>query len=172
MKLKDGITKAYETHWSMINTFSVNFNFGRNLNMQRLLKTKFDDSLNLHIVSLSTPDFQNTPIETFVGNRWRIHNGRDELYKFSITFRDKDQMWIYKSFYNLYRETKEQYFDNCSFNVTIYKDADYYSESDKKFMELNGTIIESLSNLQFSNDTQNQIAEFTVNFKCISPNIY
>ena len=172
MKLKDGITKAYETHWSMINTFTVNFNFGRNLNMQRLLKTKFDDSLNLHIVSLSTPDFQNTPIETFVGNRWRIHNGRDELYKFSITFRDKDQMRIYKSFYDLYRETKEQYFDNCSFSVIIYKDADYYNERDKKFMELNGTIIESVSQLQFSNDTQNQVAEFTVNFKCVSPNIF
>lgn len=172
MKLKDGIIKAYETHWSMINTFTVNFNFGRNLNMQRLLKTKFDDSLNLHIVSLTTPDFQNTPIETFIGNRWRIQNGRDELYKFSITFRDKDQLRIYKSFYNLYRETKEQYFDNCSFSVIIYKDADYYNESDKKFMELNGTIIESVSQLQFSNDTQNQIAEFTVNFKCVSPNIF
>ena len=172
MKLKDGITKAYETHWSMINTFTVNFNFGKNMNMQRLLKTKFDDSLNLHIVSLTTPDFQNTPIETFIGNRWRIQNGRDELYKFGITFRDKDQMRIYKSFYNLYKETKEQYFDNCCFSVTIYKDADYYSENDRKFMELNGTIIESVSQLQFSNDTQNQIAEFTVNFKCVSPNIY
>lgn len=172
MKLKDGITKAYETHWSMINTFTVSFNFGRNLNMQSLLKTKFDDSLNLHIVSLTTPDFQNTPIETFIGNRWRIQNGRDELYKFSITFRDKDQMRIYKSFHNLYKETKEQYFDNCSFSVIIYKDADYYNENDRKFMELNGTIIESVSQLQFSNDTQNQIAEFTVNFKCVSPNIF
>ena len=172
MKLKDGITKAYETHWSMINTFTVNFNFGRNLNMSKLLKTKFDDSINLNIIEVTTPDFQNTAIETYIGNKWRIQNGRDELYKFSIRFRDKDQMRLYKSFHNLYKETKEQYFDNCSFNVTIYKDADYYSESDKKFMDLNGTIIESLSNLQFSNDTQNQIAEFTVNFKCISPNIY
>ena len=121
---------------------------------------------------MTTPDFQNTPIESFVGNKWRIQNGRDELYKFSITFRDKDQMSIYKSFYNLYRETKEQYFDNCSFSIIIYKDADYYYEKDRKFMLLNGTIVESVSQLQFSNDTQNQIAEFTVNFKCVSPNIF
>lgn len=170
MKLKDGIVKAYETHWSMINTFTVNFNFS--WLMEKQLQLPFDDSLNLHIVSLDTPSFQNTPIETFIGNRWRIQNGRDELYKFSITFRDKDQMKIYKSFYNLYKETKEQYFDNCSFSVIIYKDADYYNESDKKFMELNGTIIESVSQLQFSNDTQNQIAEFTVTFKCVAPNIF
>lgn len=172
MNLKDGIAKAYETHWSMINTFTVEFQFGDNMNMVDLLRTDFDDSLNLHIVSVTTPDFQNSPIETFIGNRWRVQNGRDELYKFSITFRDKDQMRLYKSFYNLYRETKEQYFDNCSFDVIIYKDADYYDETDKKFMSLNRTIIESLSQLQFSNDTQNQIAEFTVNFKCIAPNIY
>lgn len=170
MKLKAGIVKAYETHWSMINTFTVNFNFS--WLMEKQLQLPFDDSLNLHIVSLDTPSFQNTPIETFIGNRWRIQNGRDELYKFSITFRDKDQMKIYKSFYNLYKETKEQYFDNCSFSVIIYKDADYYNESDKKFMELNGTIIESVSQLQFSNDTQNQIAEFTVTFKCVAPNIF
>lgn len=172
MKLKDGITAAYETHWSMINTFTVEFQFGRNINMSSLLKTKFDDSINLHIVSINTPSFQNTAIESFVGNRWRIQNGRDELYKFSITFRDKDQMRLYKSFFNLYKETKEQYFDNCSFSVIITKDADYYNEVDRKFMVLNGTIIESVSQLQFSNDTQNQIAEFSVDFKCVSPNIY
>ena len=34
------------------------------------------------------------------------------------------------------------------------------------------TIVESVGQLQFSNDTQNQIAEFTVNFKCVQPNIY
>jgi hypothetical protein len=171
MKLKDGITKAYETHWSMINTFTVEFQFGNNVYMERLSRIKFDDSINLNIVSVTTPDFQNTAIESFVGNRWRIQNGRDELYKFSITFRDRDQFKLYTAFYNLYRETKEQYFDNCSFSVIIYKDADYYNESDRKFMELNGTIIESVGQIQFSNDTQNQIGEFTVDFKCVSPNI-
>lgn len=169
MNLKDGINKAYETHWSMINTFTVQFNFP--WNMSRLLKAKFDDSINLHIISVTTPDFTNTPIESFVGNRWRIQNGRDELYKFSIRFRDKDQMSLYKSFYALYRETGEQYFEHCSFQVMIKKDADYFYENDKSFMNLNGTIIESLSNLEFSNDTQNQIAEFTVNFKCVSPEV-
>jgi hypothetical protein len=170
MKLKDAIIKAYDTHWSMINTFTVQFDFPFRFN--NLLKTKFDDSINLCIKSINTPDFQNNPIESFVGNKWRIQNGRDEIYKFSITFRDKDQMSLYKSFYNIYRQTREQYFDNCSFKVIIYKDSDYSSEYDKKFMELSGTLIESVSNLAFSNETGSEIAEFTVNFKCVSPNIF
>ena len=172
MKLKDGITKAYETHWSMINTFTVQFDFGANTILDMLVETDFDDALNLNIVSINTPSFQNTPIESFVGNKWRIQNGRDELYKFSITFRDKDQMSLYKSFYNIYKETKEQYFDNICFTVRIKKDADYYDEYDKDFMVLNGTLVDSVSQLQFSNDTQNQVAEFSVDFKCVSPNIY
>ena len=27
MKLKDAIIKAYDTHWSMINTFTIQFDF-------------------------------------------------------------------------------------------------------------------------------------------------
>ena len=103
MKLKDGIAKAYETHWSMVNAFTVQFHFGNNLFFNLLFDSwRFDDSINLNIVSVDTPSFQNNPIETFIGNRWRIQNGRDELYKFSMTFRDKDQMSLYKSFYDLY----------------------------------------------------------------------
>lgn len=170
MNLKDGITKAYETHWSMINTFTVQFNFP--IYLEKFLKVKFDDSINLHVKSLNTPDFQNNPIEVFVGNRWRIQNGRDELYKFSITFRDKDQMRLYKTFYDIYRDTKEQYFDNCSFTVRVIKDADYMNESNRKIMEFNGTLINNISNIAFSNESQSEIAEFTVDFKCVSPNIY
>ena len=81
-------------------------------------------------------------------------------------------MSLYKSFYNIYKETKEQYFDNICFTVRIKKDADYYDEYDKDFMVLNGTLVDSVSQLQFSNDTQNQVAEFSVDFKCVSPNIY
>lgn len=170
MNLKDAIVTAYETNWSMINTFTVQFDFP--IFFDNLLQVEFDESINLCIKSVNTPDFQNTPIEVFVGNKWRIQNGRDELYKFSITFRDKDQMRLYKSFYNIYKQTREQYFDKCSFTVIIYKDADYFSETDRKIMEFNGTLIESVSNLAFSNETQSEIAEFTVNFKCVSPNIY
>lgn len=170
MNLKDAINKAYETHWSMINTFTVQFDFPPHFN--KFLKTKFDDSINLCIKSVTTPDFQNNPIEAFVGNKWRIQNGRDEIYKFGITFRDKDQLSLYKSFYNIYKDTREQYFDNCCFKVHIYKDADYTTEYNKKFMELNGTLIESVSNLAFSNETGSEVAEFTVQFKCVSPNIF
>ena len=42
----------------------------------------------------------------------------------------------------------------------------------KKIMEFNGTLINNISNIAFSNESQSEIAEFTVDFKCVSPNIY
>ena len=68
MNLKDAINKAYETHWSMINTFTVQFDFPAHFN--KFLKTKFDDSINLCIKSVTTPDFQNNAIEAFVINMY------------------------------------------------------------------------------------------------------
>lgn len=170
--LKDAISKAYSTNWSMANTFTVIFSFEDNPEIKGFLRTDFDESINLNIVSIQTPDFTNNVIESFVGNRWRIHNGRDELYKFSITFRDKDEMGLYRSFYHLYRDTREQYFDKCKFKISLYKDKDNGSNGKRLFMEFGDTIIDSISNLSFSNDTQNQIVEFTVNFKCIKPVVF
>lgn len=169
MKLHEGITQAYQNKWSFINTFTVQFDFGVASINSAIMSDFNNDSINLNIISVQTPEFSNAPIETWVGDRWRIQNSRDNVYRFSITFRDMKQMSLYESWVNIYRNTKYQYFDNVKFAVTIYKDADWYTENDKKFIILHETIVESVSGLTFNNDTQNQIAEFTVNFRCIAP---
>jgi hypothetical protein len=42
-------------------------------------------------------------------------------------------------------------------------------EMDKKLFDFKGVMIESVSQLQFSNNTENQIAEFTVQLKTPEP---
>lgn len=168
MKLSAGITQAYERKWSMVNTFTVQF----------ILPPYLDSAIggissadiNLNIVSMQTPDFTNDPIEIFVANKWVIQNGKDSLYRFSITFRDENQMSLYRKFMAIYNETKQQYFDNVAMTIITYKDGDWYDEDpDKILLYLDGALIEGVSNLSFSNDTENQIAEFTVSFKCNNP---
>ena len=168
MKLSDGIQQAYAKKWAMINTFSVQ------IDMPPFLLGEvggFERDLDLHIVSVNTPDFQNDPIESFIANRWFIQNGADALYRFSITFRDHDNMALYRKFLAVYNLVKENYFDNVSLNVIITKEEDWYGQGDSPLMSLGGTLVEGVSNLSFSNDTENQIAEFTVNFKCNNPSI-
>jgi hypothetical protein len=173
MNFADGLQKAYETKWSFINTFDVQFDFLR-------AKTKEDidwnddvdgRNISLNIVSIDTPQFTNQPIEVFVANKWVIQNGRDELYRFSITFRDRDSMSLYRKFVKLYQRTREDYFDHVKFNVLLSKQGDWYNQKDKKLFTFEETIVESVSQLQFNNTTENQIAEFTVNFKTTFPNL-
>lgn len=229
MRMADAIQQAYNTHWSMINTFTVEFQFplgitmgagtgatlgsligsasnalsvstgfsaldnginnvknaaidlGKNFATSYISK-KFgkiagnsplgSSDINLNIISITTPDITNTPIESYIGNKWFIQNGRDELYRFSITFRDQDQMKIYRDFYKIYRTQGHNYFDDVAFKVIISKDADWYNETDKKFMSLEGVFISGMSNVSFNNTTENQIAEFTVEFKCTSITVY
>lgn len=169
MRLSDGIRLAYDRKWSMINTFTVQF-----IIPQALVDVvgELDDDVNLNVVNANTPDFTNDPIEAFIANRWVIHNGKDSLYRFSMTFRDYDQMSLYRRFMKIYNFAKDNYFDDASMKVIIDKDPDWDNERDKKFMEFDGCLVEGVSNLAFSNDTENQVAEFTVNFKCTTPKIY
>jgi hypothetical protein len=170
MKLSQSIVEAYDTKWSFINSFDVSFQFSGSMMAQSGWNNATDGrNINLHVVSIDTPQFTNSPIEVFVANQWAIHNGRDELYRFSITFRDKDQMSLYRKFVKMYQYTREDYFDNISFYVRLSKDADWLGERDSTLMEFYDTMIESVSQLQFNNTTENQIAEFTVQFKCKTP---
>lgn len=127
--------------------------------------------VNLNIVSVTTPDITNSTIDNFIGNKWFAGNGRNELYRFSITFRDSDQMSLYRTFCALYKDNCEQYFDSTCFTVSITKDADWGGETNTSVFVFDGTIIDNIGNVSFNNTSDAQIMEFTVNFKCVNPHI-
>lgn len=165
MNLADGLLIAQNTKWSFVNSFEVE------LDIKDALKTKCKwsevnpERLQLAIISIDTPQLSNNPIEVFTGNQWRYNNGRDELYRFTITFRDYDMMNLYGKFISMYKETKEQYFDDATIDVKIYKMGDYHKETRRLVMDLSKCIIENVSQVQFNNTTENQIVEFSVGFK-------
>ena len=168
MKMADAVTEAYNRNWSMANTFTVQ------LHLPTFLEGKvgaFGDAINLNVIKLDTPDYSNQGIEVFVANRWIIQNGRDEMYKLSMTFRDERQMSLYRKFVTMYNATKENYFDDVKIQILVYKEKDWAEEEDLLFGTYNNCLIESVSNVAFSNDTENQIAEFSVNFKSTDPQL-
>lgn len=171
MNFADGLRQAYETRWSFINTFNIQFTFSEKAKEVMGWTDRDDRQINIHVISIDTPQFTNQPIEVFVANRWVIHNGRDELYRFSITFRDHDQMLLYRKFVKLYQYTRGDYFDHVKFNIRLNKEGDWHQEADQTLFDFENTIIESISQLQFNNTTENQIAEFTVSFKTTFPNL-
>lgn len=171
MDLAKGIIKAYETKWSFINSFRTHIQFASFIKGAIGWTHADEENINLNIVSIDTPQFSNQSIEVYVGDRWKMHSGRDELYRFSITFRDQDQLKYYKKFLTAYFLQKRHYFDDVKMNVTLFKDPDYWGEKEKKLFEFENVMIDSVSQLQFNNTTETQIAEFTVQFKCATPKI-
>lgn len=162
--MSDAIKKAYEKQWSMVNTFRVSFEFA-NTAFQSRIGGAFSDDVNIHIKTFDMADLQNASIDTFSNNQWFIHNGRDELYRFTATFRDANNMSLYRKFALIYKETKESYFDEVKMTVRVWKEPDWYGKTEKQILQYDGVLVEAVSNIALSNETENEIAEFTISFK-------
>jgi hypothetical protein len=171
MDFAKGLLKAYETKWSFINTFTVQIQFPNQIKQFIKWTNEDERGVNINIVSIDTPQFSNAPIESFIGDRWVMHNGRDEMYRFSITFRDQDQMSLYKKFVSAYLMQRQKYLDEAVMTITLWKDADYLDDDLplKPLFNYENVLIDSVSQVQFNNTTENQIAEFTLQFKTTTP---
>jgi hypothetical protein len=158
----------YGMSWTRNNNFSIKIahkdeNFAKKF-IKWDIGSTFAQKLNAALINITTPDFTNQPIEEWVGANWRYHNGRDELYRFTMTFRDYDQMHLYKEFLKWYQMQKMNYFDKIAAKITITLDAEY-NVSETDFLIFDDCMIESLSNATFDHNTENQITEFSVTFK-------
>ena len=172
MKLSNIIETVKSTHWTQINNFYINIQFVPNGNNSGPIKFSkmcgWDsitmEELNASLISVNTPQFQNALVSQYVQYEWRFAQGRDQLYRFSMTFRDFDQMKLYDIFKTLYLKGKQQYYDNIKMNIQIIADKDIGIANAMPIYQTSTAIIESVSQLQFSHNTENQIAEFSVNF--------
>ena len=169
MDFSKGLKRAYDIKWSYVNTFTVQMQFEENIAKFIGWSTADEKDVNLNIININTPQLTNNPVEMYIGDRWKIHNGRDEIYNFSITFRDQDQLALYRKFVKAYFYQKSHYFDDIKMTITLYKDADYMTEVDRKIFNFEDVMISSVSQIQFNNTTEAQIAEFDVEFKCAYP---
>lgn len=172
MNLAQAVVEAYKRKWSYINNFSVTIGFANEDTAKGIGWTEKDaKGINLNIKNIDVPQLTCTPIETFIGDQWRFHNGRDELYSIRMTIRDEQMLRYYRMFSTLYHLTKKRYFDDVKLTITVFKDPDYQGEKQVKLAEYEGCICTGVSQLQFSNETESQIVEFDVDFKCQTPNV-
>jgi hypothetical protein len=182
-QLKDILSEIQNTNWDIINSFEVQIT-GKGiyniLNLQNLNFQDFQDAINKSVIEVNTPQFNSQNIETYFAAMWRLNNGRDEVYRFSITFRDFNQLALYRLFTKMYFTQTHGYFEDIKFNVHINKtqglnrfngdNSDNSNDTEPQLVfNFDDAIIDSISQLQFSNDTEAQVAQFTVEFKCGNP---
>lgn len=174
MLLNDVVKNVQNKYWTKINNFFIDIMFepGINnapgpINFSKMCGWDeiTNEDLNTSLISVTTPQYQNALVNQYVSYEWRYHLGRDELYRFSMTFRDYDQMRLYNTFRTTYIKSRAQYFDKIKMSIKVYLDDDIGVDAIPVF-QTSEAIIENVSQLQFSHNTENQIAEFSVNFVC------
>lgn len=146
---------------------------------------KDNERLSLHLIDLTLPQLTYSLISSYNGKRYSHHTGRPAEYKFNMKFRDSNQLEFYRLFCTQFREQDYRYFDDVYFDVFVSKDSDYgdginigkqtnvdYTKQSSPLMSLKRCLIESISQLNFSNNTQNQHIEFSVDFIANDIEIY
>lgn len=173
MRLHNAVREAYRRKWSYINNFEVYLNWtGGSVSgttPASIAGFNSGQDISLNVKSISTPQFTNDAIEFYQCGKWRIQNGRPNLYSFNITFLDEDQLKLYRQFIVMYLAQQSMYFDDAKFTTKIVKCADYLNESDKTLFDFADCLISSIGPVNFSNETEAQIAEFEVEIKSTTP---
>lgn len=163
------VLKAYNTKWSFINNFKVQFKAGdalwsaANCSNKDLIQS---EDLNLFIKGIDTPQLNYSVISEYTGAKYNLATGRKSDMSLTLHFRDYDQCVLYRSFCKLWQAQDLLYLDEIGIQIDIYKGADYKSDKeDMPLMSCTELIIENVSQMQFSNETEAQIAEFDVGFR-------
>ena len=161
--LSDLVSKIYKTKWSQINNFEVEINAIGKDAVSKVSKYKipFKDC-RLAIKNFNMPQLSHDIIETFVADNYMRAVGKPNLLTFSFTVRDFDQMKMYRAFSILYAAQKITYPEDSYLTVKVIKKADYLNQSDIVIATFEKCLIDSVSQVQFSNETEAQIVEFDV----------
>jgi len=174
LKINNIVKTIQNTSWTQINNFSIHMNFVEaKSNSLFKIDNISEELLNAALISVNTTDYKNAQIAEYTGYEFRFHQGRDELYRFEMTFRDfnsnlyddRGSMTLYNIFRDIYWKGKYMYYDDIRMDIIVYTDDDYGTTKQPVFRTTTA-IIESMSQLSFSHTTENQIAEFSVSFMC------
>lgn len=161
MNLDAMVSKAYSTNWTKINNYTIQIHDNK-INAGLFSKLG-DEMLNLALKSVTLPPLNQQGYEVFVGGSWHYANGRPDLARVELTFRDYDYFKLYKAFVSVFESAVGAYPGDCFLKVQI--DLDKPDGTTEKFAILKNCLIENVSQLQFSTDTENQIAEFSVTLR-------
>ena len=169
LSLHDAISKIQETRWTFTNNFNVQFLFDGDNKLARHCGLDGLD-INLYIKECKIPQIGTSNlIEKFTLDRPRIAMGAWECTVFDFTFKDFDNLDLYKRFVAYVAGERYTYFDQYKFKIKVMKLGDHYGdEPEKHVLTLDNCYITTVSQITFSNDTEAQVLEFSVQIKSAS----
>ena len=165
--LASKIKEVVNTKWSMINTFTVDITIGSKLLKAAKVNPELFNRENFNLVLKEFPlpqsNVADTESQTDIINRHTM--GRIGECSFDVTFRDRDQLVYYRAIKRMFQAARWMYPDDIGISFKVYKDPDYYGEDMIEVDNLNRCIMTDISAVNFNQETDAQIAEFSVSFK-------
>ena len=172
MKFYNAVPEVYKRRWSYISNFSVQLVMPTTLDQICQWSKHFGSDVNLNVKDISVPQWGMSLFDDVIADQRVVAYDKFENFQISVTFRDQDQMALYRTLTRAFVACRKMYADDCACTIIVTKDADYYNEKDKPLATFNKCLITGISQLSFSNETKNQIAEFSVEFACLKPIIH
>lgn len=172
MKFYDAVPEVYKRKWSYISTFGVQIFMPKALDDICGWSKSFGSDVELNVKDVTAPQWGMSLFDAVIADRRVAAYDKFENFSLSITFKDQNQMLLYRTFVTAFAACRKMYADDCGMTIVILKDADYRGESDKKIVTFGKCLITGVSQLSFSNETKNQIAEFSVEFAVLLPNVH
>lgn len=171
ISLHDAVAKIQGTKWTFTNNFEVQllFDSGNTLASRCGLDTMGSD-INLYIKDVAIPQIgTSTLIEKFTLDRPRIAMGAWECTTFDFTFKDFDNLGLYKRFVAYVAGERDTYFDEYKFKVKVIKLGDHVGDaSEQHVLTLDNCYITTVSQVTLSNEHDSQVLEFGVQIKSAS----
>lgn len=181
--MADAKSIVYNTFWANPSYFKLNdlsliiaVNDAEGFNFFASNKgfTNKKDIINTALLNATTANITSQPIEEWIGGAWVYTNGRPELLQLELTFRDNENMEIYRSFTRLYKLLRNKFPDEIKWSIHLLstttevnnqgketKDKQYYTS----VCEQRNAILTSISQVSYAKDNPDSFATFTVTFK-------
>ena len=171
ISLHDAVAKIQGTKWTFTNNFEVQLLFdGGNTLAGRCGLDSLGSDINLYIKDCIIPQIgTSTMIEKFTLDRPRIAMGVWECTTFDFTFKDFDNLGLYKKFVAYVAGERYTYFDEYKFKVKVIKLGDHVGDADEQHvLTLDNCYITTVSQVTLSNEHESQVLEFSVQIKSAS----
>jgi len=153
------ITVISDTNWTLTDDFEFVFNNGlipiSNLNITQGTP---EDAISSAIISVDIPELTAAESDVVAGGERRMNVRMQELFRFSLRFRDRDALKLRRYFEKIWMAQQYEYFETIKSSIEI----------KNKGVLIFGTfdaMITGISSITFDNNTT-AIAEFTLQMVC------
>lgn len=169
--LNKAVTNAQRVQWSITSNFYVEMHPVEQLITETVgwsaESEEFNNIIQLSIKNVDLPQHTADLIEKMIAGYWHISRNEDELFVFSVTFRDLWGGSLYRMFKNIWNLGKQLYPNYSTFYIKVVL-THGANGSEPVVFETPDAFLTSISQVQLSHEN-NEIMEFTVEFKTNEP---